>query len=365
MKNILKNNILIFSLFPLFAFANENLPLNKLQLPEGFSISVFASDVQGARSLALGDKGTIFVGSIHAGKVYAIVTDEKNKKQVITIASDLTMPNGVTFYNGSLYVAERHRILRFDNIESYLVNPPKPIVISQALPDKKHHDWRYLKIGPDKKLYVSIGAPCNTCLEKDERFATIARMDLDGNHFEIYAKGIRNSVGFDWNPIDEKLWFTDNSRDWMGDDTPPEELNYAPQQHLNFGFPYCHGKTISDPDFGKKIPCNNFTPPVFEMPAHVAPLGMTFYTGKNFPQTYHNQIFIAEHGSWNRSTKVGYQVISVKIKDNKVVAAKPFITGWLQNEKAWGRPVDVLVMPDGTMLISDDHANVIYKVSYH
>jgi glucose/arabinose dehydrogenase len=348
-------------------FAEENLPLHLLKLPANFSIKIFANHVEGARSMTLGDQGTVFVGSKDAGNVYAVVQDEKhpNKSKVIIIAKNLKKPNGVTFYQGDLYVAEQNRILRFKQIESHLMDPPKPIIVSTKLPNKDHHGWRYIKIGPDHKIYIGIGAPCNVCLSDDVRFATIARMNRDGSDFEIFAHGVRNTVGFDWDPVTKQLWFTDNSRDLMDDETPPEELNHAVKAGLNFGFPYCHAKNISDPKYGKEFPCSAFMPPVFEMPAHVAPLGMTFYTGKMFPGKYFHQIFIAEHGSWNRSSKIGYQVVSVKLDHDRVIEAKPFVTGWLQNEEAWGRPVDVLMLRDGSLLISDDYANVIYRVTYH
>lgn len=347
-------------------FAEKTLPLYLLELPKGFSISIYADQIVDARSMTLGDKGTLFVGTRNEGKVYAVIPDETNphKNKVITLASHLKLPNGVAFDKGSLYVAEMNRVLRYDDIESHLYNPPEPVVVSTALPTENHHGWRYIKFGPDEKLYISVGAPCNNCLRQDPHFATIMRMNKDGSDLEVFAKGVRNSLGFDWNPVTNALWFTDNSRDWMGDDLPPEKLNTAPKIGLNFGFPYCYGNNIPDPDNGKKFPCTAFVPPVFEMPAHVAPLGMLFYKGKMFPREYKNQIFIAEHGSWSRSSKVGYQVISVQNKNNKWVE-EPFVSGWMQNENVWGRPVDLLELPDGSLLISDDFANVIYQVVYN
>jgi glucose/arabinose dehydrogenase len=341
------------------------IPLNRLKLPPGFTISIYAEPVQNAREMTLGSKGTLFVGSLSAGNVYAIVPDTHSPHgtQILTIASGLTMPNGVAFHNNALYVAENDKIVRFNDIENHLQNPPKPETIAK-LPNKKHHGWRYIRFGPDGKLYVSIGAPCNVCLSKEDIFATIIRMDPDGSNMEIYAKGIRNSVGFDWDPATKNLWFTDNGRDWMGDYLPPDELNIATTKGQHFGFPYCHGKNIPDPIFNLSHPCSQFTAPVLELPAHVAPLGMCFYRGDEFPKEYHNQIFIAEHGSWNRSTKIGYQVISVKVTDNHVIDSKPFVTGWLKGQTALGRPVDVLNFPDGSLLISDDFANVLYKVEY-
>ncbi len=347
-------------------FADDSLPLHLLKVPPGFSVSIFAKNIPDARSLALGDKGTVFVGTRTEDKVYAVIKDPQhpNQNKVITIASGLTMPNGVAFRHGSLYVAERSRILRFDNIEAQLEHPPKPVIINDTLPDKSHHGWRYIKFGADDKLYVGIGGPCDSCISEDLRFGTIMRMDADGKNFEIFARGVRNTLGFDWDPVTKQLWFTENSRDWMGDELPPEELNLANKSGMHFGFPYCYGKSVPDPEYGKDFPCSAFVPPRLELPAHVAPLGMTFYTGKQFPAEYHHHIFLAEHGSWNRSKKIGYQVMDVTINGDKVTDARPFISGWMQGQSVWGRPVDVLVMPDGALLVSDDHAGVIYKIVY-
>ncbi|HAT3892936.1 TPA: sorbosone dehydrogenase family protein [Legionella pneumophila] len=359
-----------FSFFSLLLISStglgQDLPLNLLKYPAGFTVSIYAQPVVDAREMALGSKDIVFVGSRNAGKVYAVIPDKKNSHgtRVLTIASGLNMPNGVAFHQGSLYVAEVGRILRFDNIESNLNNPPKPTVIITKLPKEKAHGWRFISFGPDGRLYIGVGAPCNVCLMDDPHYATIMRMEANGQNLEVYAKGIRNTVGFDWDPIHHNLWFTDNGRDWLGDDLPPDELNVAPRKGMDFGFPYCYGKSTADPVYGKLHSCSEFTPPVYEFPAHVAPLGMSFYTGKLFPSNYWGQIFISEHGSWNRSHKIGYQVITAKIKNNHVTEVKPFISGWLQGEKAWGRPVDTLVMPDGALLISDDYANVIYRVSY-
>ncbi|HAT1596894.1 TPA: sorbosone dehydrogenase family protein [Legionella pneumophila] len=359
-----------FSFFSLLLISStglgQDLPLNLLKYPAGFTVSIYAQPVVDAREMALGSKDIVFVGSRNAGKVYAVVPDKKNSHGtcVLTIASGLNMPNGVAFHQGSLYVAEVGRILRFDNIESNLNSPPKPTVVTTKLPKEKAHGWRFISFGPDGRLYIGVGAPCNVCLMDDPHYATIMRMEADGQNLEVYAKGIRNTVGFDWDPIHHNLWFTDNGRDWLGDDSPPDELNVAPRKGMDFGFPYCYGKSTADPVYGKLHSCSEFTPPVYEFPAHVAPLGMSFYTGKLFPSNYWGQIFISEHGSWNRSHKIGYQVITAKIKNNHVTEVKPFISGWLQGEKAWGRPVDTLIMPDGALLISDDYANVIYRVSY-
>ena len=360
---IFKSNILLIAIIfihcQVSAAAKTNLPLRSIKLPEGFKIEVFVSNLKGARSLILGEKGTVFIGTRSEGKVYAI----NKEKEVITIARGLNMPNGVAFKNGALFVAEINRILKYADIENRLKNPPEPEIINDTLPQESHHGWRYIGFGPDKKLYVAIGAPCNVCISKDERFATIMRMNIDGSGMEIFAYGIRNSVGFDWNPKTKELWFTDNGRDWLGDDIPPDELNRAHKKGLNFGFPYCYGDNIRDTDF-KNFSYEGFIKPEMNLGPHVAALGMRFYTGNMFPQEYHNQIFIAEHGSWNRTKPIGYRITLVQLKDNKAIKYETFAEGWLINKKVWGRPVDVLVMPDGVLLVSDDKADVIYRISY-
>lgn len=340
----------------------SNLPLDTIILPQGFSISVYAEGINGARSLALGDNGTLFVGSRAAGNVYA-VTNEVSGYTVHTIASRLNNPNGVAFHNESLYVAEISRIIRYDDIEARLDNPPAPVVIYDQFPRDELHGWKYLRIGPDEKFYVPVGVPCNVC-EEDERYGLIYRLNLDGSGLEVVARGVRNTVGFDWDPLTDALWFTDNGRDWVSDDLPPDELNYAPQTGLHFGFPYCHAGFLPDTDFGSRRSCDEFTPPAIQLGPHVAPLGMRFYTGEMFPEEYLNQIFIAEHGSWNRTELIGYRVTLVTVEDNQATRYQVFAEGWLQGGAAWGRPVDVLVMPDGALLVSDDVANAVYRISY-
>jgi glucose/arabinose dehydrogenase len=351
------------------AAAPAGVQLNTIALPAGFRIEVYAGNVKGARSLARGDRGTLFVGSRQPGSVYAVVDADGDQKadRVVTIASGLTSPNGVAFSDGALYVAEVSRVLRFDGIESALDAPPKPVVITDKLPTERHHGWKFIAFGPDGWLYVPVGAPCNVCDERarDRRYASITRMKPDGSAAEVFAEGVRNTVGFDWHPDTKQLWFTDNGRDWLGDDQPPDELNVAPGPGLDFGFPYCHGGTISDPDFGKKKACRDTVAPVQVLGPHVAALGMRFYTGAMFPAQYRKQIFIAEHGSWNRSTPIGYRVMLVRLDANgKATSYEPFAQGWLQGRTAWGRPVDVLVMPDGALLVSDDKADTIYRISY-
>ena len=347
--------------------ASEKLPLNSIKLPAGFSISVYA-EVEDARSMALSPSGVVFVGNRNKDKVYALKDTDgdfmADKKWVV--ASGLNMPNGVAFRDGDLYIAEVNRITKIVDIESHLDNPPAPVVVRDDFPKESHHGWKYLAFGPDGKLYVPVGAPCNICEPKEEIFASITRMNKDGSGREIFAKGIRNSVGFTWHPKTNELWFTDNGRDSMGDDIPSCELNNAPRAGMHFGYPYCHEGSVKDPEFGNKRPCSDFTPPADKLGAHVAPLGLKFYTGSMFPDSFKDQLFVAEHGSWDRSKKSGYNVSLVKFSNNKVSGHEVFASGWLDvdSQKTWGRPVDVLVMPDGSMLVSDDRANVIYRISY-
>ena len=358
-----------FSLIILSTSVNATtLPVDKIELPPGFTISVYSSEVPGARSLKLGKNGVVFVSTRGQGHIYALLPNQDltKAKQVKVIASNLELPNGIAYKDGSLYVAEVSRILRFDNVDD-LSTISKPEIIRDDLPNETHHGWRYIDIGPDNQLYIAIGIPCNVCLpEGDDRFATISRMSLEGKSMEVFARGVRNSVGFSWHPESDTLWFTDNGRDWMGDDLPPDELNHAPKAGLHFGFPYVHGDDIEDPEFFDQAPKDlQFIKPVQNLGPHVASLGMRFYTGNQFPADYKHQIFIAEHGSWNRSKKIGYQVSLVTIDDNhKATSYKPFATGWMENEAVWGRPVDVLVMPDGALLVSDDHAGAVYRISY-
>jgi glucose/arabinose dehydrogenase len=339
-----------------------------IKLPPGFSIDYYAENIEGARSMALSPNGTLFVGSRDAGKVYAVLdrNNDSRADDVLVLAEGLDMPNGVAFRNGSLYVAEVSRVIRYDDIEARLENPPEPIVVNDKFPSDRAHGWKYIKFGPDGKLYVPVGMPCNICNKEgeDERYGTIMRMEPDGSQLEIFAKGIRNTVGFAWNPETGELWFTDNGRDWLGDDIPPDELNRAPEKGMHFGFPYCHGGEISDPEFGTLRNCSEFTPPEIKLGPHVAALGMTFYTGTMFPEEYRNQIFIAEHGSWNRKIPIGYRVSLVRLENGKPVSYEPFANGWLQGFAAWGRPVDVLAMPDGAVFVSDDKNNAIYRISY-
>jgi glucose/arabinose dehydrogenase len=352
---------------PALTETSRSLPLEKITLPPGFEISVFA-EVHNARSLAISPSGIIYVGNRHGGKVYALqdIDGDFKADRKWVIASELNSPNGVAFRDGDLYVAEIHRIIKFQEIEKNLDKPGDPKVVTDEYPDDSHHGEKYIAFGPDGKLYVPVGAPCNICDSEEEIFATITRINADGSGREIFAEGVRNTVGFTWHPETKALWFTDNGRDLMGDNVPNCELNVASQAGLHFGYPYCHEGSVKDPEFGNKRPCSEFVPPVQKLGPHVAPLGLKFYTGNIFPQSYRNRIFVARHGSWNRSKKIGYDVSMVKIQDNKSQGMEIFATGWLDDEaqKAWGRPVDVLILPDGSMLVSDDTANVIYRISY-
>ncbi len=343
----------------------QNLPLQLLHLPPHYQISLFASGINGARQLAVGSKGTIFVGT-RGDKVFAIQNTPRQPQRVITIASGLNHPNGVAFYHGALYVAETQRIIRYDDIENRLDHPPSPVIIRDHLSTALRHGLRYIGFGPDNKLYLSLGAPCNIC-EPASPNGTITRMNPDGGQFEIFANGVRDSVGFDWHPETRHLWFSDNGRDEMGDDIPPDKFNVAPKPGLHFGFPYYHAKGLPDPVYGSRFPESKFIPPTYPLPAHVAALGVKFGKGNHATsQDDHGNraAYIALHGSWNRSNKVGYQVIRLWVNQDKVVNSEPFVTGWLQGQQAWGRPVDVLALADGTLLISDDVANVVYRVIY-
>ncbi|AWX46143.1 uncharacterized protein HME9304_03175 [Flagellimonas maritima] len=345
-----------------------NLPIENLNLPDGFKISVFAEGIDGARSMAMGDDDTLFVGTRNENTVYALKDTDGDFKaeKIMVLDSTLEVPNGIAFRDGALYVAEVGRLLKYPNIEQNLSNPPQPEVIYDDYPKEFHHGWKYIAFGPDGKLYVPVGAPCNICESEDERFASITRMDPDGSDREIYAKGVRNTVGFTWHPETGELWFTDNGRDMMGDDIPPCELNKVTVPGDHFGYPYCHGGTVKDPEFGDKFPCADFIPPVQNLGAHVAPLAVKFYTGNMFPSEYKGHAFIAEHGSWNRSSKVGYKISLVKLEGNKAVSYETFLDGWLNedSQEQFGRPVDILFLEDGSMLISDDYGDAIYRVSY-
>ena len=365
--------ILFYSLVPAVLAAGVCQPtllggdprLQDIVLPEGFRIETYAENVDGARQLCMGDKGTLFV-STRDKKVYALADtdgDGKPETQHI-IAQGLVMPNGVAFKNGSLYVAEVHRILRFDGIEDNLASPPQPVVVFDKFPTDRHHGWKYIAIGPDDRLYVPVGAPCNICLSEDSIYASITSMKLDGTDLRIEAHGVRNSVGFDWDPRNGQFWFTENGRDMMGNDMPNCELNKLTARGEHFGFPFCHQGDTLDPEFGGGMQCADYTAPMLKLGPHVAPLGMKFYRGGMFPDSYRNAIFIAEHGSWNRSTPIGYRVKVARQNADGNWTQEVFAEGWLKGNNASGRPVDVLELPDGSLLVSDDSADMIYRITY-
>ncbi len=340
--------------------------LSAIRLPDGFHIARFADSVPGARSLARGAHGTVFVGARGASVVYALTDPDGDGRadSVYRLGGGFDQPTGVAFRDGALFVADIGRLWRFDSIEDRLGSPPEPALVTAALPREGWHALRFIAFGPDGLLYVGSGAPCNACLRDDARLGTILRLDVHGGEPEIFARGVRNSVGFDWHPATGELWFTDNGRDWMGADTPPDELNRATAAGQHFGFPYCHGGVVPDPEFTARG-CTEFVQPVVRLDAHVASLGMRFYPGSMFPPAYRGRIVIAEHGSWNRLIPVGYRLTTVRLDDGEP-RYEPFASGWLRRMRrsAWGRPVDVLVMPDGALLVSDDHAGAVYRISY-
>ena len=369
---------------------SQALPLDRIQLPQGFSIDIYAENIENARQMALGDNGTVFVGSRKAGNVYALIDTNHDFKadKKIMVATDLFMPSGIAFHQGSLYVAEVDKIWRYPDIEKSLPTIPKAELVFDKLPNKSHHGWKFIAFGPDGKLYVPVGAPCNVC-ESELPFASILKLDPDSQLTDnqlagsqqtqnqkvgstqqdsmqttIVAQGVRNSVGFDFHPVTGELWFTDNGRDMMGDDLPDDELNRVSQTGQHFGFPYVHNNNIADPEFTNPEIAKLNTPPALTLGAHVAALGMEFYQGQQFPAEYKNTILIAQHGSWNRSNKVGYRIMKVVLNGNTVSDYSPFATGWLNGEQSWGRPVDVMTLADGSILVSDDFANAVYRISY-
>jgi glucose/arabinose dehydrogenase len=346
--------------------AAGSLSTELIELPPGFRIEVFASGVANARQMAWSPDGVLYVGSREAGKVHALPDRDGDWRAdgVHVVADGLTQPSGLAWRDGSLYVAEISRVLRFDGIDRRYEDPPRPVVVTDDLPDSTHHGWKFIAFGPDGKLYVPVGAPCNVC-DTEEPFGTILRMEPDGSNLEVVARGVRNSVGFDWHPETGELWFTDNGRDRLGDDVPPDELNRVTEPGGHYGFPFCHGGDIRDPEHGDRGACDSSIPPARKLGPHVAALGMRFYTGDQFPAAYRQQIFIAEHGSWNRSNKIGYRITVVRLDGaGNAVSYEPFASGWLQGEAAWGRPADVLVAPDGSLLVADDHADAVYRIVY-
>jgi glucose/arabinose dehydrogenase len=344
--------------------AVEQLPIGKLKAPRGFRIELYAAGIDNARTLRLGDKGTVFVSSRVRDKVHAIV-DRGGRREIKVVASGLYRPNGIAFHNGTLYIAEQSQISKIDAVEDVLDEPPKPTVIYSDLPKDETHGWRYLAVGPDNKLYVSVGAPCNNCLA-GEQHAQIRRLNLDGSGAEVVARGVRHSVGFDWHPQTRQFYFTENSRDWWSEDIPEDKLNRVTQSGKDdFGFPYCHQGNLADSEFGWGRTCDEFTKPLALMGPHTAVLGMRFYTGTMFPADYRGNILVARHGGWNRTNKTGGDIVHVKLnRDGTVRTIEPFITGFIENNSYLGRPADILVMKDGALLISDDHNGAVYRVSF-
>lgn len=347
----------------------SELPLDQIKLPNGYEISIYADNIVNARSMTLSPSGTLYVGTRSEGKVYALKDLDNDYKidTVFTLMEDANLPNGVAFNDGDLYVAEVDRILRFDDIESKLDNPGEPTVINNEYPGIKHHGWKYIAFGPDDKLYIPVGAPCNICESEEDIFNSITRINKDGSNLEIIQKGVRNTVGFTWHPITNDLWFTDNGRDNMGDDKPSCELNTATSDGLHFGYPYCHQGDLLDPEFGKEKNCSDYEAPIEKLNPHSAPLGLEFVNTTMFPNNLSNTVIIAEHGSWNRSAKIGYRLSQISIDENgKSKGYENFASGWLNEDtdEAWGRPVDVEWLNDGSLLVSDDFADVIYRIVY-
>jgi glucose/arabinose dehydrogenase len=347
--------------------------LEKVSLPPGFQIAAYADGVTSARQMALAPDGTVFVGTLglfsntKIGNVYAVRDTNRDGRadDVKTILKDLNMPNGVAFRDGALYVGEQHRIVRYDNILARLDNPPAPILVAEMPTDPAttNHSWKYLRFGPDGKLYVPVGGPCNVC-DRGDPFATILRMNADGSGREVFARGVRNSVGLAFDPVGGALWFSDNGRDMLGDNLPADEVNRATAAGQHFGFPYCHQGDLPDPEFGKEKSCAAYVPPVVKMGPHVAAIGMTFYTGSMFPAQYRNQLFVAEHGSWNRSAPLGYRIAIVRVQQGTSSGQEVFAAGFLDGTEVRGRPVDLLELADGSLLVSDDLQGKLYRISY-
>lgn len=361
--------LLLFSCKSKIPPVKSGTEVSYIKVPDGFHVEIYADKVDGARQMTRSSSGIIYAGTRN-GSVHAVIDNNNDHvaDTVITVLTGLNSPNGVAWRDGSLYVGEINRVMRYDDIDHHLANPPEPVLINDQFPGDHHHGQKYLAFGPDGKLYIPVGAPCNICEPNPQRYANLQRMDADGSNKEIYAHGIRNTVGFDWDPETGDLWYTDNGRDLLGENRPPDELNHITQPGQHFGYPYLHGNDIWDPEYGDKGKNGkmDFTTPAQELGPHVASLGMHFYRGNMFPEKYRHQILIAEHGSWNRSEKIGYRVTLVTLDQNrKPVSYQPFAEGWLQGSNTVvGRPVALLELPDGSLLISDDYGDRIYRIWY-
>lgn len=360
MLNYLYRFLAVTTFILIVTFTTAGQDLKNINLPDGFTIEIYADNLSTVRAMAFDEEGTLYAGS-KRGNVYAI----DQSRQVKTIAAGLEMPVGVDYYKGNLYISAISRIYLLRDVKSYKKRELKLELINDSLPTDRHHGWKFIKVGPDGLLYVPVGAPCNVCEPEDERYSSIMRMGLDGKGLELFASGVRNTVGFDWHPVSKVLWFTDNGRDMMGDNIPPDELNRAAVKGLHFGFPYFHGTNIADPEYGRKRPNLKYERPIYNLPAHVAALGMRFYNSNHFPAYYKGGIFIAEHGSWNRRKKIGYRVTFIKLEGDRALSYETFAAGWLQGESYWGRPADVEIGPEGALYISDDYTGIIYRVTYN
>jgi glucose/arabinose dehydrogenase len=346
----------------------SDIPVSKLKVPAGFKVDLWAGGLPGGRAMAVSDDGKkVYVGTRVIGRVYE-VTDEGSKRSVRVVVDKLTQPAGVAFKDGALYVFAIDKVLKYDGIASKPNVEPQDLTAKFDLPPEQHHNWKYVAFGPDGKLYVPFGAPCNICEPPTKEYAQIRRYNADGSGMEVIATGVRNTQGFTWHPKTGELWFTDHGRDWMGDKGPEDELNRMTKTGLNFGYPYCHAKGVLDADFKKADGCKGVTLPVTNLGPHAAAMGVIFYTGSMFPKEYQNTMLIARKGSWNRTVKLGFDVVNVRpSKDGKSAKVTPFMTGFLEDAKAakfWGRPAYLLQMPDGAVLVSDEQLGAIYRISY-
>ncbi len=361
----MKRAITLLSLITLSSFASAKMSLDKLITPSGFNVDFYIQGIDNPRQMALSESGVIFVGSRRAGNVYAILDKNGDGKAETRwlVAEHLSQPSGLAYKDGDLYVADIGTIYRYKDILNHLDKPVKEVFFDE-LPDDMHHGWKFIRFSPDGHLIIPVGAPCNICEAPTKQHNRILSLDVNSKKLTVVAEGVRNSVGFDFHPQTAELWFSDNGRDMMGDDIPPDEINRVSQMGSHFGYPYVHGGDIKDPEFGQGKDPANYVQPELKLGAHVAPLGIEFYNGKSFPSQYHNQLFVTEHGSWNRSKKVGYKVAVATIENNNIVNYTPVISGFMKDEETFGRPAAILELPDGSLLISDDYANVIYRLTY-